>query len=63
MPDPGCGLRRLAPRAARHALAAAIAIGELALAGVRSPARAVPTQFLPVGDPIERELRILDLFR
>jgi hypothetical protein len=62
MPDPGCGLRRLAPRAARHALAAAIAIGELALAGVRSPARAVPTQFLPVGDPIERELRILDLF-
>src|SRR5512147_1322186 len=45
------------PRAARAALAIA-----LALPFVSSRARATPYEYLPTGDPVEQELRILDLF-
>lgn len=45
------------PAAFRGSLAALAFAAALAL-----PARAVPRQFLPVGDPLEAELRVLDLY-
>jgi hypothetical protein len=40
---------------------AAAILACLALAGPSRPARATPLDYLPVGDPLEAELRILDL--
>ena len=39
----------------------ALAVMLVVLVGGRTPAGAVPDQYLPVGDPLEDELRVLDL--
>ena len=76
MLDPAVDSRPCAPRVATAGpiLAAAVvgvviggailaaAMVLVAIVGAGEPAAAAPAQFLSVGDPIERELRILDLF-
>lgn len=62
---PGRPGRPAARRRSAPALAALVVTAGLAgfgALGAAGPARATPLDFVPVGDPLEAELRVLDLF-